>query len=143
MIKRLLIANRGEISLRIQKTCKRMNIETVAVYSDADKNARHVKNADKSISIGGADSKDSYLNIKSIIKAAIIAKADAVHPGYGFLSENADFAKEVLNKNLIFIGPNPSSIRAMALKSKAKTMMGESGVPIIPGFSIEKKSKLA
>ena len=142
MIKRLLIANRGEISLRIQKTCKRMNIETVAVYSDADKNARHVKNANKSISIGGADSKDSYLNIKSIIKAAIIAKADAVHPGYGFLSENADFAKEVLNKNLIFIGPNPSSIRAMALKSKAKTMMGESSVPIVPGFSIEKKSKV-
>ena len=141
MIKRLLIANRGEISLRIQKTCKRMSIETVAVYSDADKNARHVKNADKSISIGGAESKDSYLNIKSIIKAAIIAKADAVHPGYGFLSENADFAKEVLNKNLIFIGPNPSSIKAMALKSKAKTMMGESGVPIVPGFNIEKKNK--
>ena len=141
MIQRLLIANRGEISLRIQKTCKRMNIETVAVYSDADKNARHVKNADKSISIGGAESKDSYLNIKSIIKAAIIAKADAVHPGYGFLSENADFAKEVLNKNLIFIGPNPSSIKAMALKSKAKTMMGESGVPIVPGFNIEKKNK--
>ena len=110
MIKRLLIANRGEISFRIQKTCKRMNIETVAVYSDVDKHAIHVKNADKSICIGGAESSESYLNIKSIISAAITSKSDAIHPGYGFLSENANFADEVIKNNINFIGPDPSSI---------------------------------
>ena len=141
MIKRLLIANRGEISFRIQKTCKSMNIETVAVYSDVDKHAIHVKNADQSICIGGAESSESYLNIKSIISAAITSKSDAIHPGYGFLSENANFADEVIKNNINFIGPDPSSIRAMALKSTARKMMADAGVPVVPGFSTEGNSK--
>jgi len=141
MIKRLLIANRGEIALRIQKTCKKMNIQSVSVYSDVDLDAPHVRNSDKAIHIGESESSKSYLNIKSIIKAALDANVDAIHPGYGFLSENPTFAEQVIKNNINFIGPNPSSIKAMALKSKARKMMADSNVPVVPGFSLEGYSK--
>ena len=100
MIKRLLIANRGEIALRIQKTCKKMNIQSVSVYSDVDLDAPHVRNSDKAIHIGESESSKSYLNIKSIIKAALDANVDAIHPGYGFLSENPTFAEQVIKNNI-------------------------------------------
>ena len=133
MIRRLLIANRGEIAVRIIRTCKEMNIETVAVYSTADKEALHVQLADYAVCIGGPRANDSYLNMKNILSAACMTACDAIHPGFGFLSENAKFARLVLQCGLIFVGPNPDVIEQMGDKNNARRCMMEAGVPVIPG----------
>lgn len=133
MIKKLLIANRGEIALRIIRTCREMGVKTVAVYSDADKDSLHVKFADEAVCIGSPVSKESYLNIPRIVSAARITNADAVHPGYGFLAENAEFAEICIDSKLNFIGPLPNMITSMGNKSFAKDTMKAAGVPVVPG----------
>ncbi|HFX17815.1 MAG TPA: ATP-grasp domain-containing protein, partial [Flavobacteriales bacterium] len=148
MFKKILIANRGEIALRIIRTCKEMGIKTVAVYSSADENSLHVRFADEAVKIGPAPSSESYLNIPSIIAAAEITNADAIHPGYGFLAENAKFAKLCEDHNLKFIGPTPEMINKMGDKATAKKTMIEAGVPTVPGSeglleSYEEAEKLA
>ncbi|MDP8916788.1 MAG: ATP-grasp domain-containing protein, partial [Pseudomonadota bacterium] len=134
MIKRLLIANRGEIARRIIRTCRRLGVETVAVFSDADADAPHVREADQAVRLGPPPARESYLRGELILQAARETGADAVHPGYGFLSENAEFAEAVTAAGLIWVGPPPSSIRAMGLKDAAKTLMAEAGVPVTPGY---------
>ncbi|MBK8550644.1 MAG: acetyl-CoA carboxylase biotin carboxylase subunit [Ignavibacteria bacterium] len=133
MIKKLLIANRGEIALRIIRTCREMGIKTVAVYSDADKDSLHVRFADEAVCIGAPVSKESYLNIPRILSAAQITNADAIHPGYGFLAENAEFAEICIDSRLNFIGPLPNMITSMGNKSFAKDTMRAAGVPVVPG----------
>lgn len=133
MIKKILIANRGEIAVRIIRTCKEMGIKTVAVYSVADKDALHVQIADEAVCIGPAKSADSYLNMSNIIEAACQSGCDAIHPGFGFLSENPAFARLVEGCGLIFIGPNPETIEKLGNKSKAREIMIEAGVPVVPG----------
>ncbi len=133
MFKKILIANRGEIALRVQRACREMGISTVVVHSEADTDAKYVKLADESVCIGPAASKDSYLNIPAIISAAEVTDAEAIHPGYGFLSENADFAERVEKSGFCFIGPRPESIRAMGDKVSAKQAMVAAGVPTVPG----------
>jgi acetyl-CoA carboxylase, biotin carboxylase subunit len=133
MFKKILIANRGEIALRIIRTCKEMDIKTVAVYSTADRESLHVRFADEAVCIGSPPSKDSYLNIPRIISAAEITNADAIHPGYGFLSENAEFSSVCHEYGIKFIGPTPDMIRAMGDKITAKETMIKAGVPCIPG----------
>ncbi len=133
-ITKILVANRGEIACRIMKTAHQMGIATVAVYSEADASAAHVGVADAALPIGPAPARDSYLNIDAIIDAARQSGAQAIHPGYGFLSENARFAQRCLDEGLIFIGPPPAAIEAMGSKSSAKAMMHEAGVPITPGY---------
>lgn len=133
MFKKILIANRGEIALRVIRTCKEMGIKTVAVYSTADKDSLHVKFADEAVCIGPPPSKDSYLNIPNIISAAEITNADAIHPGYGFLSENAKFSKICQEHNIKFIGATPEMINAMGDKASAKATMIAAGVPCVPG----------
>jgi len=133
MFKKILIANRGEIALRVQRACREMGISTVVVHSEADTDAKYVKLADESVCIGPAPSKDSYLNIPAIISAAEVTDAEAIHPGYGFLSENADFAERVEKSGFCFIGPRPESIRAMGDKVSAKQAMVAAGVPTVPG----------
>ncbi len=133
MFKKILIANRGEIALRIIRTCKEMGIKTVAVYSTADRESLHVRFADEAVCIGPPRSSDSYLNIPQILAAAEITNADAIHPGYGFLSENAKFAEVCRDYNIKFIGPTPESIRAMGDKITAKETMKKAGVPTVPG----------
>lgn len=134
MITKLLIANRGEIACRIIRTARNMGIATVAVYSDADAKALHVRQADESVHIGPSPAAESYLVGEKIIAAAKQTGADAIHPGYGFLSENADFAEAVIDAGLIWVGPKPDSIRAMGLKDAAKARMMEAGVPVTPGY---------
>jgi 3-methylcrotonyl-CoA carboxylase alpha subunit len=134
MMKSLLIANRGEIACRVIRTAQRLGIRTVAVYSDADRNALHVRMADEAMHIGPSPASESYLLGKKIIEAAKATGAEAIHPGYGFLSENADFAQAVIKAGLIWVGPKPASIRAMGLKDAAKKLMGEAGVPVTPGY---------
>src|SRR5690554_3623178 len=134
MLRKLLIANRGEIACRIIRTARELGIQTVAVYSDADRHAQHVQMADESIHIGPAPSADSYLVIDKIIAAAKQTGADAIHPGYGFLSENEDFADACASHNIIFVGPPTSAIAAMGSKSAAKAIMSEAGVPLVPGY---------
>jgi 3-methylcrotonoyl-CoA carboxylase, alpha subunit (EC 6.4.1.4) len=134
MLQKLLIANRGEIACRIIKTARQLGIRTVAVYSDADRRAQHVQLADESIHIGAAPSAESYLVIDKIIAAAKQTGADAIHPGYGFLSENEDFADACASNNIIFVGPPTSAIAAMGSKSAAKAIMSEAGVPLVPGY---------
>ncbi len=134
MIKSLLIANRGEIACRVIKTARGMGIRTIAVYSDADQNARHVRDADEAHRLGPAPVAESYLRTGRILKIAKDAGADAIHPGYGFLSENADFAELCAEAGMIFVGPPPSAIRAMGLKDRAKEIMQEAGVPVVPGY---------
>ena len=134
MISKLLIANRGEIACRIIRTARAMGIATVAVYSDADAKALHVRQADESVHIGPSPAAESYLVAEKIIAAARQTGADAIHPGYGFLSENADFAQAVLDAGLIWVGPKPASIRAMGLKDAAKQLMRAAGVPVTPGY---------
>jgi len=148
MFNKILIANRGEIALRIIRTCKEMGIKTVAIYSSADENSLHVRFADEAVKIGPPASSESYLNIPSIIAAAEITNADAIHPGYGFLAENAKFAKLCADHNLKFIGPTPEMINQMGDKATAKKTMMEAGVPTVPGSkglldSYEEAEKLA
>lgn len=133
MLEKVLIANRGEIALRILRACKEMGIKTVAVHSSADRDLLHVKLADESVCIGPAPSAESYLNIPAIISAAEITDAVAIHPGYGFLAENADFAERVEQSGFIFIGPKPDTIRLMGDKISAKHAMRQAGVPCVPG----------
>ncbi|MEQ8321306.1 MAG: acetyl/propionyl/methylcrotonyl-CoA carboxylase subunit alpha [Rhodospirillales bacterium] len=133
-IKRLLIANRGEIACRIIVTARALGISTVAVYSDADKDARHVRIADMAVRIGSGPASESYLKADAVIAAALETGADGVHPGYGFLSENADFADAVANAGLIFVGPSAEAIRAMGSKSASKALMQKAGVPLVPGY---------
>ena len=134
MIAKLLIANRGEIACRIIRTARAMGIATVAVYSDADARALHVRQADEAVHIGPSPAAESYLVGEKIIAAAKQTGAEAIHPGYGFLSENAGFAQAVIDAGLIWVGPKPSSIEAMGLKDAAKTLMMEAGVPVTPGY---------
>ena len=134
MITSLLIANRGEIACRIIRTARAMGVRTVAVYSDADARALHVRQADEAVHIGPSPAAESYLRGDRIIAAALATKAEAIHPGYGFLSENADFAQDVIDAGLIWVGPSPASIRAMGLKDAAKTLMAAAGVPVTPGY---------
>jgi 3-methylcrotonyl-CoA carboxylase alpha subunit len=134
MFKKILIANRGEIAIRILRACRELGIQTVAVYSDADKNALHVQQADEAIQIGPAAPKESYLDMGKIIDAAKQVSADAVHPGYGFLSENASFAASVTSAGLTFIGPSADSIHAMGDKAESKIRMKEASVPTVPGY---------
>ena len=134
MIASLLIANRGEIACRVIRTARRLGIRTVAVYSDADAKALHVRMADEAVHIGPSPARESYLRGDKIIAAAKATGAEAIHPGYGFLSENADFAQAVIDAGLIWVGPKPASIRAMGLKDAAKKLMAEAGVPVTPGY---------
>ncbi|HSL90048.1 MAG TPA: acetyl-CoA carboxylase biotin carboxylase subunit [Ignavibacteriaceae bacterium] len=133
MFNKILIANRGEIALRIIRTCKELGIKTVAVYSEADRDSLHVTFADEAVCIGPPPGKESYLKIPAIISAAQITGADAIHPGYGFLAENADFSEICSESNIKFIGPSPAMIKAMGDKSFAKDTMKKNGVPVIPG----------
>lgn len=148
MFKKILIANRGEIALRIIRTCKEMGVKTVAVYSTADRESLHVRFADEAVCIGPPSSKDSYLNVSKIMAAVEITNADAIHPGYGFLSENADFAEVCAEYGIKFIGPTPEMIRKMGDKITAKETMIKAGVPVVPGSGgllkdIEQGLKLA
>lgn len=133
MIKKLLIANRGEIAVRIIRACKELGIETVAVFSEADREALHVQLADEAYCIGPTASKDSYLNFTNIISTAKLTGSDAIHPGYGFLAENADFAELCREVSIIFVGPSPEAISKMGTKDVARETMSEAGVPIVPG----------
>ena len=133
MFEKILIANRGEIALRVQRACREMGIRTVVVHSEADTDAKYVRLADESVCIGPPASRDSYLNIPAIISAAEVTDAEAIHPGYGFLSENADFAERVERSGFVFIGPRPESIRLMGDKVSAKDAMKRAGVPVVPG----------
>ena len=132
-MKKILIANRGEIAVRIIRACKEMNIKTVAIYSEADKNSLHTRLADEAICVGPAPSNKSYLNVKNIIEAACITKADSIHPGFGFLSENSQFARICEESNIKFIGPKSDVIDLLGNKSNSKELMRKAGVPIIPG----------
>ncbi len=139
MFSKLLIANRGEIACRVMRTAKRLGIRTVAVYSDADVGALHVALADEAIRIGPPPALESYLSAERIIAAARAVGADAIHPGYGFLSENADFADAVEAAGITFVGPSARAIRAMGLKDAAKALMEQSGVPVVPGYHGERQ----
>lgn len=133
MFEKILIANRGEIALRIQRACRELGIKTVVVYSEADRDAKYVRLADESVCIGPAAARDSYLNMPALISAAEVTDSEAIHPGYGFLAENADFAERVEKSGFVFIGPRPESIRMMGDKVCAKIAMIEAGVPVVPG----------
>ncbi|MNU42258.1 Biotin carboxylase [compost metagenome] len=133
MFEKILIANRGEIALRIQRACRELGIKTVVVHSEADREAKYVRLADESVCIGPAPSRESYLNMPAIISAAEVTDSEAIHPGYGFLSENADFADRVEKSGFVFIGPRPDTIRLMGDKVSAKRAMIEAGVPVVPG----------
>ena len=133
MFEKILIANRGEIALRVQRACRELGIKTVAVHSEADSEAKYVRLADESVCIGPAPSSESYLNVPAIISAAEVTDAGAIHPGYGFLSENADFAERVEQSGFVFIGPRPDTIRLMGDKVSAKQTMIKAGVPVVPG----------
>ena len=132
MFEKILIANRGEIALRIQRACRELGVKTVAVHSEADSDAKYVRLADESVCIGPASPTHSYLNIPAIISAAEVTDAEAIHPGYGFLSENADFAERVEQSGFVFVGPRPETIRLMGDKVNAKAAMKKAGVPLTP-----------
>lgn len=140
-IQKILVANRGEIAVRIIKSARKMGISTVAVYSEADRHEMFVRMADEAVKIGPAETAMSYLNIESIIKACIETSADAVHPGYGFLSEREEFAVELKKNNIVFIGPDPETIRTMGDKIQARRIMERSGVPVVPGYDGEDQSE--
>ncbi len=140
MITAILIANRGEIACRIIRTCRSLGIRAIAVYSDADEQARHVQLADEAVYIGPAPASDSYLASDKLIAAALQVGADAIHPGFGFLAENADFAQACADAGLIFIGPSPAAIAAMGNKRAAKALVEAVGVPTIPGYGGEDQS---
>ena len=134
MFKKVLIANRGEIAVRIIRACRELGILTVAVYSEIDKEALHTQLADEAVCIGPASAKDSYLNITNILSACVLTGADAIHPGFGFLSENAKFAKMCKECNIKFIGPDYASIELMGNKAKAREVMKDANIPVVPGF---------
>jgi len=133
VFKKILIANRGEIALRVIRACRELRIPTVAVYSQADRDSLHVRAADESVCVGPPPGRDSYLNVANILSAAFITGADAIHPGYGFLAENATFAEACASSNVAFIGPTPSAIESMGDKQRAREMMQKAGVPVVPG----------
>ncbi|TLZ46998.1 MAG: carbamoyl-phosphate synthase subunit L, partial [Gammaproteobacteria bacterium] len=135
MIESLLVANRGEIACRIFRTARRLGLRTIAVFSDADAAARHVREADEAVHIGPAAARESYLNIARIIEAARASGAQAVHPGYGFLAENHEFAQACLDAGLSFVGPPPAAIAAMGSKILAKRRLTAAGVPVLPGYA--------
>src|SRR5690348_919450 len=139
MFKKILIANRGEIACRVMHSCKRLGLKTVAVYSDADRHALHVQLADEAVHIGPARAAESYLNAERILAAAKATGAEAVHPGYGFLSENEDFARACAKAGIVFIGPTPEAIDLMGSKSAAKALMEKAGVPVTPGYHGDKQ----
>ncbi|MEL7348810.1 MAG: biotin carboxylase N-terminal domain-containing protein, partial [Pseudomonadota bacterium] len=141
MIRRLLIANRGEIAVRIARTARVRGVETVAVYSDADADALHVRVCDRAVRLGPAATAESYLNVARVLAAAAETGADAIHPGYGFLSENAGFAEAVITAGLTWIGPPPTAIRAMGAKDAAKRAMEAAGVPVVPGYHGEDQDR--
>ena len=143
MFSSLLIANRGEIACRVMRTAKRMGLRTVAVYSDVDADAPHVAMADQAVRVGSAPVRESYLNVEAILEAARVSGAKAVHPGYGFLSENPDFAEACVKAGLIFVGPPANAIRAMGLKDAAKVLMIKAGVPVVPGYLGDDQSAVA
>jgi 3-methylcrotonyl-CoA carboxylase alpha subunit len=134
MFSKILIANRGEIACRVAATARRLGVRTVAVYSDADADARHVRACDEAVHVGGNAPRESYLQWQRIIDAAKATGAQAIHPGYGFLSENEDFAQACADHGLVFIGPPASAIAAMGSKSAAKALMEKAGVPLVPGY---------
>ena len=140
MIKKILVANRGEIAVRVMRSCREMEITSIAIFSEADRTAKHVLYADEAYCVGPAASKESYLNIEKIIEVAKAAHADAIHPGYGFLSENATFARRCQEEGIIFIGPNPETMEAMGDKIAARIKMIEAGVPVVPGTQDNLKS---
>src|ERR1700737_983574 len=133
MFKKILIANRGEVAMRVIIACRELGIKTVAVYSEADENSLHVRFADEDVCIGPARSTDSYLNVPAVISAAEITGADAIHPGYGFLSESAYLAEVCDACHIRFIGPDPKVIRLLGAKARARRMMKKPGVPVLPG----------
>ena len=134
MFNKLLIANRGEIACRVMRTCRRLGISTVAVYSDADAEAKHVAMADEAYPIGPAPARESYLRIDRMLEVARASGAEAVHPGYGFLSENAEFAEACAEAGIVFVGPPSAAMRAMGSKAEAKALMARAGVPLVPGY---------
>ena len=134
MFRSILIANRGEIACRVLRTAQRLGLRSIAVYSDADSQALHVALADTALRIGPATAKDSYLNIGAIINAARRSGAEAIHPGYGFLSENPDFASACTAAGIVFVGPPAAAMRAMGSKIAAKQLMESAGVPVVPGY---------
>jgi len=134
MFKKILIANRGEIALRIHQACRELNIKTVAIHSEADENAMHVRLADESVCVGPPKAQLSYLNIPAIITAATITNVDAIHPGYGFLSENKRFSEIIEEHGYTFIGPKSKHIEIMGDKIKAREIMKKNGIPIVPGI---------
>src|SRR3974377_1061343 len=140
---RLLIANRGEIASRIARTARRMGITTIAVYSDADRGSPHVLACDESVPIGGTTPASSYLLVEKVIAAARAAQADAVHPGYGFLAENAAFAAAVAEAGLIFVGPPAAAIATMSDKARARQRMAAAGVPVVPGYDGDAQDEAA
>ena len=139
MFASVLIANRGEIAVRIARTAKRLGLRTIAVYSEADSDALHVRVADEAYAIGPPPARESYLVIDRLIETALTARADCIHPGYGFLSENAGFAEACAAAGIVFVGPPPSAIRAMGLKDQAKALMEKAGVPVVPGYHGERQ----
>src|SRR6266542_4121696 len=138
--RKILVANRGEIALRVMRSCHAMGIETVAVYSDADAGAPHVRFAGEAVHLGAAPARESYLRIEKIIEAASRTGAEAIHPGYGFLSENAEFAESCAGVGIVFIGPPAAAIRAMGLKNSARRLAAEAGAPVVPGYDGEDQS---
>ncbi|HTV53886.1 MAG TPA: biotin carboxylase N-terminal domain-containing protein, partial [Terriglobia bacterium] len=143
MFRKILIANRGEIAVRVICACKDLGIRTVAVYSEADRNSLHVGFADEAVCIGPPRSSESYLNIASIISAAEVTDSDAIHPGYGFLSENAHFSEVCETSEITFIGPSPEAIRLMGDKDQARKKMRELGLPVLPGSGIVRTEEQA
>src|SRR5580692_9207282 len=139
MFSSVLIANRGEIAVRVARTAKRLGMRTIAVYSEADAGALHTRVCDVAIPIGPAPPAQSYLAIDRLIDAARLTAAQCVHPGYGFLSENAEFAEACAKAGIVFVGPPPAAIRAMGLKDRAKALMEKAGVPVVPGYHGERQ----
>ena len=141
MIKKILIANRGEIACRIIRTCKRLGIETVGIYSSSDRNTLHLSQANETYCVGPGEAGDGYLNGDRIIEIALNSNSDAIHPGYGFLSENHAFAQKCIDRGVVFIGPSPDVIKSMGLKSEAKAIMAEAGIPVISGFNPQEQNQ--